>query len=84
MSRSRQTLLGRLTFSALVAGSLTFGGVQVLAGASTSAAFDPYVCKTRPQDSGCAAHCLAHYPLNGGAHFCGGAVPGGYNCICAE
>jgi hypothetical protein len=83
MSKSRQTLLGRFTFSALVAGSLTFGGVQVLAGASTSAR-DPYVCKTRPQDSGCAAHCLAHYPLNGGAHFCGGAVPGGYNCICAE
>jgi hypothetical protein len=82
MSRSRQTLLGRLTFGALVAESLTFGGVQALAGAS-SAAFDPYVCKTRPQDSGCAAHCLQHYPLNVGTHLCSGAVPGGYECVCA-
>lgn len=83
MSKARKTLLGRLTFSALVAGSLTFGGVQVLAGASSTSA-SAYVCKTRPQDPGCANYCLQQYPLNGGAHFCGGAVPGGYNCVCAE
>lgn len=83
MSRSRQTLLSRLAFSAVVAGSLTFGGVQALAGAS-GAASAGYVCVTRPQDPGCANYCLQQYPLNGGTHFCSGPVPGGWNCVCAE
>jgi hypothetical protein len=81
MSRSRQTLLGRLTLGALVAGSLTFGGVQALAGASARA--NPPVCNTRPYDPDCEAYCLNEYPENGGAHVCAGAVPGGYECVCA-
>jgi hypothetical protein len=81
MSRSRQTLLGRLTLGALVAGSLTFGGVQALAGAGVGAS--SYVCTTRPYDQGCANYCVQQYPGNGGAHVCAGAVPGGYECVCA-
>jgi hypothetical protein len=84
MSGSRQTLLSRFAFSALVAGSFTFGGVQVLAGASTSAELHHYVCITRPQDPGCAAHCLEHYPDMDGIHFCGRVVPGGWECVCAQ
>jgi hypothetical protein len=81
MSRSRQTLLGRLTFSALVAAALTFGGVQALAGSSGSKSLcaSGYTCATRPSDSGCAARCLELQPQNLGAHFCNAS----YCCVCA-
>lgn len=81
MSKTRQTLLGRLTFSAVVAASLTFGGAQALSGSSKAAG---YVCTTRPYDPGCADYCLQQFPLNEGIHACVGVVPGGYNCVCLE
>jgi hypothetical protein len=84
MSRSRQTLLGRVMFGALVASSLTFGGVQALAGSTQATCASGYTCITRPSDPGCAARCLELYPENLGTHFCAGAVPGGYCCVCAE
>lgn len=84
MSRSRQTLLSRFAFSAAVAGSLTFGGVQALAGDSGGAERHAYVCTTRPYDAGCEADCRFHYPEMDGIHFCGRAVPGGWECVCAE
>lgn len=84
MSSSRQTLLSRLTFSGLVAASLTFGGAQVLAGSSTAAASSGYVCTTTPYDPGCAAYCLQQYPDNEGLHACVGKVPGGYSCGCFQ
>lgn len=78
MSRSRQTLLGRLAFSALVAASLTFGGVQALAGSSTqSSCASGLACATRPFDSACAAMCQQQYPQNGGSHVCVGGC-----CTC--
>jgi hypothetical protein len=83
MSKSRQTLLGRLTFSAVVAASLTFGGAQALSGSSTAAS-SSYVCTTRPYDPGCAAYCLQQYPENEGLHACVGQVPGGFECVCFE
>jgi hypothetical protein len=82
MSKSNRRI-GRVAFAALVAGSLTFGGAQALAGSSTAAASSGYVCVTRPQDPGCANYCLSQYPDMGGAHFCGGPVPGGWECVCA-
>jgi hypothetical protein len=81
MSRSKQTLLSRIAFSALVAASLTFGGVQALAGSSSkSLCASGYTCATRPQDSGCAARCLQLFPENLGTHFCNTQ----YCCVCAE
>ena len=82
MSRSSQTLLSRFAFSAIVAASLTFGGVQALSG--SSARSNPPVCVTRPYDPNCEAYCRSKYPENDGAHFCGRVVPGGYECTCME
>ncbi|HEX6040530.1 hypothetical protein [Longimicrobium sp.] len=78
MSKARQTLLGRLTFSALVAASLTFGGAQALSGSSKVAG---YTCTTQPYDPGCANYCLQQYPLNGGEHACVGLAK---NCVCVQ
>jgi hypothetical protein len=80
MSRTRQTLLGRLAFSALVAASLTFGGVQALSGSSKSACASGYTCATRPSDPGCAARCLEIHPQNLGTHVCNLS----YCCVCAS
>ncbi len=82
MSRSSQTLLSRFAFSAVVAGALTFGGVQALAG--SSARITRPVCNTQPYDPDCEAYCRQQYPLNDGAHFCGRQIPGGWECTCME
>jgi hypothetical protein len=80
MSRARQTLLSRIAFSALVAASLTFGGVQALSGSAKYECSSGYTCATRPQDSGCAARCLQLFPENLGTHFCNSQ----FCCVCAE
>ena len=73
MSRSRQTLLSRLAFSALVAASLTFGGVQALSGSNSKSACDSGItCDVRPQDPDCAAYCQQQVPQNNGSHTCVG------------
>jgi hypothetical protein len=84
MSGSSQTLLGRTLFGSLVAASLTFGAAQAFGASASLPCASGYTCTTRPSDSGCAAYCLQQYPDNLGTHFCSGAVPGGYCCVCAE
>ena len=82
MSRSSQTRFGRFAFSAVVAGALTFGGVQVLAG--SSARVTRPVCNTQPYDVDCENYCRQQWPLNDGEHICGRQIPGGYECVCME